>query len=624
MLSSGAAVVCIASLGTTVISSTLSGASASSKTQVVLAERPTTRPNFIFPYFSASYFTIANLYELDYLLFRPLYWVGGPASVTLNERLSIGKTPAFSHDNRTVEISLKGYKWSNGSKVDAEDVLFWMNIWKAKPTGYGAWFPGGLSMPTSVKAVRITNPTTLTITLDRSFNPHWLLYNQLSQITPLPLTWTKTSSSAKAGSAGCATAAFGTADAACVAVYDYLSKQAGYNPVNPKTTGVSALSTYATNPLWKVVDGPWTLTSFGATSNVVFEPNAAYSGPNKPRVKKYIEEPFTSGSAEYNALVAGDVDIGDLPTTEITSPAAKAATPGSPLKIGANNPRLSTYSLAPFYLWGVRYYPYNFKSNGDTGEAGRLFLQLYIRQALQHLVNQTLYVSRIYQGYAYPDYGPVPTLPKNPDASKAELVNPYPYSPGAAEHLLSSHGWKVIPGGTDVCEKPGSAAGDCGAGIKKGAKLAITLAYFAGTSALKTMMTAEKASWSLAGIHVSLTSGSVDDVFGQVTPCPKGCSWEVNGPIGWVYSPDPTGEENFASGASSNYGLFTTQRSNALIRATNLSNVNLTQYENYLEKSLPVLWQPEPVTLYEVRKGLKGAIPTDPLNSVTPATYYWS
>ena len=57
------------------------------------------------------------------------------------------------------------------------------------------------------------------------------------------------------GSGGCATAAYGTADAQCTAVYTFLSKQAGYDPTNPKAAN-NSLSTYATNPLWQVVDGP--------------------------------------------------------------------------------------------------------------------------------------------------------------------------------------------------------------------------------------------------------------------------------------------------------------------------------------------------------------------------------
>ena len=612
-------------LGLFTTSAPISGASAVTKSTVTFAEQPEDAPNFIFPYLSGAYFTTANITQFQYYMFRPLYWFGGHASVVLDTALSLADAPVFSDSDKTVKITLKTYKWSNGTPVDATNVMLWMNIWKMKPTGYAGWFPGGLSMPTSVKSVTVTSPTSLIIKFDQAFNPHWLLYNELSQITPLPLAWTKTSTAATGGSAGCAKAAYGTDAAACKAVYIYLSEQSGYDPTKP-TSKINALPTYATNPLWKVVDGPWELTAFAPTADVVLKPNPSYSGSDKPKIEKFIEKPFTTASAEFNELVTGTVDVGYLPFTEIQSPATKPAKPGVPLTAGKNSPRLATYVLTPFYAWQTRWFPFNFKSDGDTGNAGKIFDQLYVRQAMQRLVDQTLYVSRIYKGYAYADYGPVPALPKNPYTSATELKNPYPYSVAVAKHLLSSHGWKVVPGGTSVCEKPGTGTGDCGKGIKKGAKLSFSLMYIAGTSALKELSTAEKSSWSDAGINVSLSSGSVSTVVGDMAPCPKGCSWELNGTVDWTYLPDiyPSGEEIFESGAGANNGLFTTAHNNALIKATDVSGTALTKYENYLETELPAIWEPEPVTLYEVNKNLQGVTPLDPLTAFTPTTYHWS
>ncbi|MGH9920440.1 MAG: ABC transporter substrate-binding protein, partial [Nitrososphaerales archaeon] len=562
----GVAVAGLATVGLTVASSPPS-ASSNTKTTVTWAELPEDSPNFIFPYLPGAYFTTANLDYFQYYMFRPLYWFGGPSSVTMNKRFSLAATPVFSNGDRTAKITLKPYKWSNGTQVDATDVVFWMNIWKAEPTGYAGWFPGGLSMPTSVKSVKVTNARTLTITFDRAFNPHWLLYNEFSQITPLPLAWTKTSRRATAGSAGCAKARYGTDDAACKAVYEYLSEQSGFDPAHPSTT-INALPTYASNPLWKVVDGPWELTSFAPTADVVFKINPVYSGPNKPRIKKFVEKPFTTAQAEFNALVTGTVDIGYLPSTDVTAPAANSGRPGVAVSPGMNNPRLSTFTLVPSYAWQIRYYWYNYRSTADSGEAGKIFSQLYIRQAMQRLVDQTLYVAKIYKGYAYADYGPVPTLPRNPFSSTTELKNPYPYSVSTAKRLLASHGWKVVPGGTSVCEKPGGGPGDCGPGIRMGALLDFTLKYISGTKALADMMTAEKSSWSAVGINVTLSSATTSTVVGDEAPCPKGCSWEINGPNDWTFLPDiyPSGEEIFASGAGANNGLFSTARNNELIK----------------------------------------------------------
>ena len=46
--------------------------------------------------------------------------------------------------------------------------------------------------------------------------------------------------------------------------------------------------------------------------------------------------------------------------------------------------------------------------NYNSPNAGFLFRQLYIRQALQHLVNQPQDVKYAFHGGATPSYGPVP------------------------------------------------------------------------------------------------------------------------------------------------------------------------------------------------------------------------
>ncbi len=600
-------------------------ASGVTKTVITDAEFAGSPPNYIFPFSTLAYFSIANG-DFEYMLYRPLYWFGTGSAPKLNGSLSLAQSPVASNGDRTFKITLKPYKWSNGTSVTSTDVLFWMNIWRQKPTGYAGWFPGGLSLPTSLKSFTVTSKTKFTMTFTRRLNPHWLLYNELSEITPLPLAWTRTSLSAAPGSGGCATAAYGTADVACKAVYVFLSEQSGFDPTRP-STAIDALPTYDTNPLWRVVDGPWYLSSFGATAPVTFKANPDYSGPNKPTYRELILKPFTTEASEYAALVGGTVEVGVLPATEVTSPATPPSSPSQNLHPGANNPRLaSSFNLDPVYRWGYAYVTPNFNSTGDHGVAGHIIRQLYFRQALQALIDQPLYIKRLYKGYAVPTYGPVPIWPKNPYASKAESRNPYPYDPAKATRLLRDHGWRVVPGGTDTCQKPGSGRHECGAGIKRGAKLSFTLQYTSGTKALGDLMDAERSSWASAGIHVVLSSASSDTVLGKLVPCPKGCSWELEDyGLGWIYYPDfyPTGEETFASGASSNAGLFDTERNDRLIFQTDTTRTSLTAYENWLAQRLPVVWEPQVETLYEFHKGITHR-PMDPLQNNTPATWHWS
>jgi peptide/nickel transport system substrate-binding protein len=631
----GTAVASLAmvAVGAVAISVSASSAGAAvTKTVVVDAGQTGSPPNYIFPFMALTHFAVANIDYFQYYMYRPLYMFGSHDSITLNTRLSLADLPKFSNGDRTITITLKSYKWSDTEKVDATDVLFWMNMWHQKPTSYAAWFSGGLSLPTSVKSIEITSPTTIQFTMKMSMNPHWFLYNELSTITPLPLAWTVTSLKAAPGSAGCAKAPFSTTTpkgpnaAKCKAVYDFLSEQSGFDPTNPKKT-INAFPTYATSKIWGVVDGPWRLSSFTPTVDFTMVPNSKYSGPNKPKIKEYIDKAYTSTSAMFDALAAGTLDVGHLGTTEITVPAKKAGTPGHLPVPGPNNPRLAaTYTLAPSATWQITYFPYNFKSTGDTGNAGPIFSQLYFRQAMQHLMNQTLLIKKVDKNYGTPDYGMIPDELKSPFLSKTALVNPYPYSVSAAKALLRSHGWQVVAGGVDTCKRPGAGVGECGKGIKKGAKLEFTLVYSTEPSNLKIMDTTYAAAASEAGIRLNLSSATFNTVYAEATPCPKGCKWELNDWGAWLYSPDiyPSGTELLAAHASSNAGLWQTKTSTQLIVKTETGTTNLFKYENWEEKHLPYVFQNTGVRLYEVHKHLKGVAPMDPLDTLTPATFHWT
>jgi peptide/nickel transport system substrate-binding protein len=570
---------------------------------------------------SLAFFSVSNINQFQYLMFRPLYWFGQGTTPNLNPSLSLADEPQYSNNDTTVTVNLKNYKWSNGEAVTATDVMFWMNMLHAEKANWAAYAPGGSNIPDNVKNITIDSPTQLTFQLTGSFNTYWYTYNQLSQITPLPLAWDTTSATGASGSGGCAEGAYGTVDTQCAAVYTFLSNQAGYNPSNPKGAN-NSLSTYATNPLWQVVDGPWRLTHFDATGNVTMVPNPSYSGPTKPTLKSFQELPYTSDTSEYNAIVGGKVNVGYLPTQDVTGSTS------NPLKAGPNNPRLTNFALTPLYSWSINYFPYNFNSTGDGGNAGKIFNQLYFRQAFQYLVDQPLYIEKLNHGYGVGTYGPVPVVPQNAFASSYEKANPYPYNPDRAKSLLTSHGWKLVPNGTSTCEKPGSSTTECGAGIPSGAKLAFQLQYATGTTVVTNTMNAEKSSWAQAGINVSLSSASFNTVIGNATPCPTGCSWQLeNWGAGWIFAPDyyPTGEEIFQTGAGSNSGNYSNTTNDANIKATNVSDQSLTTYQNYLAQQLPVVFQPNyPSALVEIQHGLGGVTPLNVYWQLNPENWRWS
>lgn len=583
------------------------------------AEGAGAAPNYIFPFIPSGYDNTDNIGSFQQLMYRPLYFFGQNGKPVLNTTKSLALPPIYKANDTVVVVQLKpGLKWSNGEAVTAPDVMFWMNMLHAEKSNYAPYVKG--AFPDNVTNVVANSPTQLTFTLNGSYNPTWFTSNELSQITPMPLAWNKTSPSAPSNSGGCASPAYGSGAAACAAVYTFLSAQSGYSPSNPKAAN-NALATYGTNPLWQVVDGPWHLTSFSTSGKAVFAPNSQYRGATKPTLSRFVELPFTTDAAEFSVLAAGSqINVGYLPPTNVTTPTPKYTV------AGPNNPLLSAhYNLVPQPGWGINYIVQNYKSTGDGGSAGAVFKQLYVRQAMQMLVDQQLYISRIWKGYAEPVYGPVPIYPPNPYASASEQSNPYPYDPSKAIALLRQHGWTVVPHGVDTCASPSK----CGPGIAKGTPLNFNLLYESGNASLTEQLDAEKSSWSQAGINLNLSTAPFGVVIGSTRKCKPSapCTWEMKTAGGWNFGADPTGGVIFSTGGGPNSGSYSNPVNDHNITLTHHSAATnvLATYQNYLAQQLPRIWQPNPfASLTEVSKTLYGVTPLNPFDGVlTPENWFF-
>ena len=252
-------------------------------------------PNWIFPFIDSAHSSIDNRNQFEYLMFRPLYFFGDNGQPVPNSSLSLASPPAFSNGNKTVTITMKNYKWSNGEPVSAAGVAFWLNMMAAEKTQWAYYVPGGL--PDNLSSWKVTSPTQIVLQLKTAYSPSWFTDNELSQITPLPMAWDMTSATAKGN---CATTV-----SSCAAVWQYLYSQS------------KQVGTYGKSALWKIVDGPWRLTSYQTTGQSVFTPNPSYSGPVKPHLSQFIETPFTTEDAELNVLRSGNISVGYLPTTDL-------------------------------------------------------------------------------------------------------------------------------------------------------------------------------------------------------------------------------------------------------------------------------------------------------------------
>ena len=605
---------------------------------LTIAEAAGDGPDYIFPMMGEEYFFLANFQLID-LLYRPLYWFGTGSTPALNEGLSVAEVPVYSKDARTVTIKMKGYKWANGEVVNAQDVVFWMNLLKADATSYGGYAPGPAEFPGDVKDVVADDKTdTVTFSLDGTYSSYWFTSDELSQVTPLPLAWDITRAGAKAGSGGCSDASYSSITTsvspagvlrpvsssakACEAVYDFLTG---------KSEAADA-GTFATNPLWKIVDGPFVLTGFDSTDyGATLAPNPAYSGPVKSSLDKLVLVPFSTYAAEHEALEGGNsIDIGYVQPDDLPTYKGVAFTARGEALAGGNDPSLpSIYSLEPAYFWAINYFALNY----TNPVSGPMFEQGYIRQAMQSLMNQTQWIQEFDAGYGAPTYGPVPVYPPTALTTAEERTNPYPYDPSHARQLLRAHGWKVVVGGLTTCIRPGTGKNDCGAHIAKGAALKFAYLYYEGDTSFDAEMQALKATWAKAGIELDLEGSKTFDgvISTAATPCSgaSACGWGMtNWDGGWDYEPDyyPTGEQLFAAGAGSNFGEYSNATTDKLIAATDTvsSLTSLYRYEDYLAEQVPEIWQPETtVELNEVDKDVCGFAPENPLFTWTAENWYF-
>ncbi len=576
-------------------------ASAGSGATVTFAQQTGAQPTYIFPLQSGEWFTYANDQEFGWLMYRPLYWFDQNGKPAVNYRLSLARPPVFSNQDRSATITLKPYLWSDGTPVTTRDVEFWMNLLQHEKANWGDYVP--TQFPDNVASIQWISTTTFRVNFNRSYNTTWLLYNELSQIWPIPQhAWDKTTTAGPVGN-------YDRSAKGAVAVWNYLNGQSRNG------------STYDTNPLWQVVDGPWRLErnhGYDPTTHfVAMVPNRRYSGPFRPTVAKFEEIPFTNDTAEFDALRAGQLDYGFLPVPDLSQQTYFTH---------------RGYRVVPWYLFGWDFIPLNFRNP----VVGAIFNQLYIRQALQHLLDQSSWVRNILKGYGYPEYSAIPTKIPNPFEDAYVRHDHYPFSVSAARALLRAHGWKVVRDGTDTCVRPGVGAGRCGSGVHRGAALNFTVQFGAGVVPVEQEAESFKSAASGAGIQLTLITQPIDTVFAEFFGCSSaggpGCSWQIQFQRladDYSYYPDyyPTGGANYGTGAVFNGEGYSNPVMNQLIRATHTlqSAAVYRTYEDFVARQLPTLWPANGAyQISVISPHLHGAVPQGSHTEIYPEQWSMS
>lgn len=539
------------------------------------AESPGASPNYIFPIDPAADSSVFNITQFQDLMWQPLY--STLLEPKIDYTISLASAPVFTKNDTVATINMShNYTWTNGSPVDAADVIFDIQLVegavKLSPANWGNFTPG--QFPQNLVSYKATGKYQVTLTFNKTYNPVWLTNSEIGLITPLPqYAW-----DTEGGAVGNYAATLSGAEK----VYSYLTSK----------SNAGSVSTFATNPLWKATDGPYTLTSYSTNGAATFTRNPHYTGYSKPKLQTFNEVPFTSNAAEFDQLLKGGVTIGYVPFSDLPS-------------IG--RVKAAGYKVYEYPDFGFQYSIFNFENK----TFGPIAKQLYFRQAMAHLQNQPGIIKALYHGAAYPAYGVVPAIPPNPYTPSNAKVNPYPYSLRDAATLLAQHGWKIVPSGTDTCIKPGTGPGECGAGIPAGTPLTFNFLYGNSPATIGEQATALASNAKAIGIEITTKPETFNTLINNYSDpsAPANVNkWDMQDFGGFTLGTYPTTDTIFNTGGSYNIGDYNNATANTLINNT-LYSPNPAAVKDqaaFLAENLPGLFQPNPDLIIVVKSNLGG------------------
>jgi peptide/nickel transport system substrate-binding protein len=366
----------------------------------VVAMAPQVEPNWFFPVVSGAGYSAIN-FQVNYLMYRPLVYISSTNQIDYEKSLA-SSISVNALDNQFIIHLGHKYRWSNGSPVTAQDVVFTWDLIKAatgphSPLPYGDEGSGGV--PSDWSSVVAKNADTVVVTLTKSVNPVWFIHNGLSQISPVPKS-----------------------------VWDVYP----HNMLKELRLIVAE----SNNPTYKgysVVDGPFKFASYEPNGYWKFVPNPKFGG-HRASISSLILEYETSDTSEFAELKEGTVNVGYLP-----------------LSMVQDKNQLSHDAISESYLFGMNFINPNFNPKAPNG-AGLLFQHQYIREAMEMGIDQAGMIKTLFHGYAIPTDGPIVAEPPTAFFDAALKKPVYSFNPSAGRKLLEAHGWSLKNG---VMERDG-------------------------------------------------------------------------------------------------------------------------------------------------------------------------
>jgi peptide/nickel transport system substrate-binding protein len=530
---------------------------------ITYALQPGAVPNWILPMPTAAANSVYNVFNFEWQMWPPMYYAPNGSTPAVDPTLSPANTPTWSNGYKTMTIHVKPWKWSNGQTLSSKDLLFTFDMIKAavkaSPANWAPYVPGYI--PDIITSMSTPDASTVVVNMSKAVNPTWMQEDILGSVPIFPAAeWSK--------------------DSANGSIIDFT------NPANAAkifaflTAQSKSVSTYATNPLWQTVYGPYKLSAFNDTTGAfTMVPNTTYSGPHANPESNYVGVPFTSNAAEWNAVKTGSVDFAYVPQED---------NPQIPQLKGLG---YNYYGLPDF---GNYFVAYNFKDK--TGNFDAIASQLYFRQVMQHLEDQAGQIKAYFNGYGDQAYGPIPKYPTSPFLPQNAATNPYPFSVSEATSMLKANGWNVVPNGTDTCANPGTGSGQCGAGIPAGTKLAFNLIYNT-TPPIPQQVEDLASNAKQAGIQIALSGSNfnfmIQNYNNSASPANEG-KWAMEDFGGTTNSTYPTEFGFLNTGGSGQIGSYSDPQADALINASVSGSdpAAVTHEASYFTTNVPVLWQP--------------------------------
>jgi len=271
-------------------------------------------------------------------------------------------------------------------------------MYKADPTAY-CGYNAGYGIPDQVKSAA-GHDDTVRINFTTSVNPNWLLGSYLSEITPMPDSWDRSSGSQ--ASTWRERSLRRREHRRGVQRRGDVPHEGRINDIHLHRKPLAGRRRRSVAP-----------HCFSSAGNATFQPNAKYQGPRKAQVRFVKEVAYTTVQSEESALLNSGLSIGYIDPSVLTSPAP------APGRVGPNwVPLASHYSLVSGSSWSFNYAAFNFTSSDPNGATVD---QLYIRQALQYAVDQRSIIESADKGYGSAIDSPLPRVRRVHSANQSPI-----------------------------------------------------------------------------------------------------------------------------------------------------------------------------------------------------------